>query len=316
MDERRAPASPRRVSFGRDGQHRIELRTPQIAEGPRAPHDRVKLVFAVRPARRLRDNLLRQHVERRFLVDDRVELSLTYGAKQRRALNQIVTRRWENASLWHADDAMTRAADALQQRSDAMRRSDLAHQIHVPDVDAQLERRRGDERSQPTRLQPRLRVEPRLLGEAPMVRRDRLVAEAIAEVPRQPLRHPTGVDEHERRSVLGDERGQTVVVLLPDLVRHHRVERRPRQLDVEIHGTAMPFVDDDAAVRPAGEKSRDVANRLLRGRQADTLQRPLRDLLEPLDRQRQMRAPPRPDDGVYLVDDDGPDRSQHLSTAL
>jgi hypothetical protein len=42
-----------------------------------------------------------------------------------------------------------RIADALQERRDAVRRSDLADEIDVADVDAELERRGGDERAQP-----------------------------------------------------------------------------------------------------------------------------------------------------------------------
>ncbi len=52
---------------------------------------------------------------------------------------------------------VARAADALQERGDAMRRSDLADEIDVADVDAELERRRGDERLQLAGLQPRSR---------------------------------------------------------------------------------------------------------------------------------------------------------------
>ena len=80
-------------------------------------------------------------------------------------------------------------------------------------------------------LQPRFGVEPLLLRQAAVVRRDRVLAEPLAQMAREPLRHPPRVDEDERRPVRLDELGEPVVVLLPDLVRHHRVERRPRQLE-------------------------------------------------------------------------------------
>ena len=95
---------------------------------------------------------------------------------------------------------VARTADALQQRRDAMRRSDLADQIDVTDVDAELERGGRDERLQLPGLQPRFGVEPLLLRQAAVMRGDRVVAEPIAQVPREPLGHPPRVDEHERRA--------------------------------------------------------------------------------------------------------------------
>ena len=121
---------------------------------------------------------------------------------------------------------VARPADALQQRRDAVRRSDLADQIDVADVDAELERRRRDQRLQLAALQPRLGVEPLLLRQAAVMRRDRVLAEPLAQMPRHALGQPPRVDEHERRPVLADEGGEPVVVLLPDLVRHHGFERR------------------------------------------------------------------------------------------
>ena len=96
---------------------------------------------------------------------------------------------------------VARASDALQQRRDPMRRSDLADQVDVADVDAELERGRRDERLQLPGLQPRLGVEPLLLRQAAVVRGDRVFAEPIAQVPRQALRHPPRVHEDQRRLV-------------------------------------------------------------------------------------------------------------------
>src|SRR5258705_9429816 len=153
-----------------------------------------------------------------------------------------------------------------------MGRADLAHEVHVTDVDAELERRGGDERLQRAVLQPMLGVEPNLLRQAAVMRGDRILAEPLAQVPRRPLRHLSRVHEDQRRAVLGDELRQAVVVLLPDLVRHHRVERRARDLDGEVDFAAMPFVDD-GAVRwtIAHQELRDFLDRLLRPGEADPL---------------------------------------------
>ena len=49
--------------------------------------------------------------------------------------------------------------------------------------------------------------------------------------------------------MLADERREPVVVLLPDLVRHDRFERRTRDLDAEIDRAAVAFVDDARSPR-------------------------------------------------------------------
>src|SRR5205807_9434110 len=108
-------------------------------------------------------DLLRKHVERRIERDDAIELAPAHRTDERRAFDQIVARNRQQPSLRRAADRVPRAADALQERGNAVRRSDLADQIDMTDVDAELERRRGDERLQRARLQSMLRVEANLL---------------------------------------------------------------------------------------------------------------------------------------------------------
>ena len=93
------------------------------------------------------------------------------------------------------------SADALQERRDPVRRADLADEIDVADVDAQLERGGGDERAQRAGLEPRFRVEARLFRQAAVMRRDRVFAQPFAQVPRQALGHPPRVHEDERRAM-------------------------------------------------------------------------------------------------------------------
>ena len=151
------------------------------------------------------------------MLNDGVELAAADRAEERRALDQIVARDREQAALRRAGDSVSRAPDALQQRRDAVRRSDLADQIDVPDVDAELERRGGHQRAQLAGLQPRFSVEPLVLREAAVMRGDGLLAEPLAEMPRQPLRQPPRVDEDQRGAVRLDQRREAVVVLLPTL---------------------------------------------------------------------------------------------------
>ncbi|HEX7284073.1 MAG TPA: hypothetical protein VF239_18595, partial [Vicinamibacterales bacterium] len=76
-------------------------------------------------------------------------------------------------------------------------------------------------------------------------------------------------------------------------MRHHRFERRTRQLDREIEIATMTFIDHRAIghvgadVRRANEESSDCCNRTLRGREADALRsRFAHDVIETLERQR------------------------------
>jgi hypothetical protein len=88
-------------------------------------------------------------------------------------------------------------------------------------------------------------------------------------VPRHALRHAARVDEHQRRPVRAIERRQPVVDIPPDLVRHHRFERRARQLDAESMSRRWPSSHDLAAAAAGRRGTRDLVDRLLRRRQAD-----------------------------------------------
>ena len=249
MNQRRSPALARREAFGGHLDDRVEIAPREIAIGPRAAHQREQLVFAVVAARGLGDDLLRQHVERRVVRDDQIELAAPARAQQGEAFDQVVARRRKHAAFRQARYRMSRSADALQQRRDAARRADLADEIDRADVDAELQRRRRDQRLQLTRLQPRLRVETLLFRQTPMMRRHRIVAQPLAEMTREPLRQPPRVHEDQRGLMRFDQLRQPIVVLLPDLVRHHRVERRARHLEAEIHVAAMTFVHHRASGR-------------------------------------------------------------------
>ena len=137
--------------------------------------------------------------------DDGVELAVRDRPQQRGAFDEVVARDREQPALREALHRVARAADALQERRDAVRRADLADEIDVADVDAELERGRGDERLQLSVLEARLGVEPRFLRQAAVMRRHRVFAEPFAQLPRDPLRHPSRVDEDERRAMRGDE---------------------------------------------------------------------------------------------------------------
>ena len=77
---------------------------------------------------------------------------------------------------------MARAPDPLQEARDRARRAELADQVDVADVDAELERGGRDQRLQLAALEPLLGVEPLLLGEAAVMRGDLVLAEALGQL--------------------------------------------------------------------------------------------------------------------------------------
>ena len=255
---------------------------------------------------------------------DAVQLAAPNRSDERHALDEIVARGGKHPAFWRAHDRVSRSADPLQQRRDPMRRSNLAGEIDVADVDAELQRGGGDERLERAVFQARLRVEPPLFRQAAVMRGHRVFAETVAQMARQPLGQPAGVHEDQRRPVFPHELGEAVVVFLPDLAGHHRFERRLGQLDREIERAPVAFVDDGAvgggAVAAGGlaadQERRDGFDRRLRRRQADPQQRGFGHLLQAFERQRQVRAAAGANHGVNLVDDHRPRGSQHGPAAL
>ena len=207
---------------------------------------------------------------------------------------------------------MTRAADALQERRDAMRRAELADEIDVADIDTELERGRRDERAQLAGLELALGVEPMLLGETAVMRRHDVLAEALGEVPRGALGEPTRIDEDERRLVGTDQLGEPIVDLGPDLVGHDRLERRARQLEREIALAHMTLVDDRAiGVGPTRQVLGHPIERLRRRGNADPNGASRAKGGEPLERKREMGAALVAGERMDLVDDDGAHRREH-----
>ena len=173
---------------------------------------------------------------------------------------------------------MPGTADTLQKRRDRAWRTHLTNEIDVADIDAQLERGGRHQGFQFAALEPLLGGEPELLRHAAVMRGDGFFAETIAELARDAFRHAPGVDEDERRAVLGDELGQPRIKFRPYLVGHDRLERRSWNLQAQIALTLMARVDDRnfrgrlSVRRGAGKEMRDLFDRVLRGGEADALQ--------------------------------------------
>ena len=150
----------------------------------------------------------------------------------------------------------------------------------MADIDPEFERCRSHERFELSRLEPRLGTQPFVLRQAAVVRRHGIFAKPLAQLTRDALGHPAGVDEHQRRAMRLNQPRQPIVVLLPHFVRHHRFEGGARNLEIEIDGSAMALVHDRAigeagAVDAVGahQKPCDFLDGPLRGRKADPNER-------------------------------------------
>ena len=151
------------------------------------------------------DDLLRQHVER--LLGDRqpIELAAANAVEQRPAFDELVARQREQPALGGALDRMARAPDALQKRRDRTRRTKLADQVDLADIDAQFERGGRHQRLELSSLEALLGVEPLLLGEAAVMRGHLLLAEPLGQLAGHPLGHPPRVGENQGRAMRLDQ---------------------------------------------------------------------------------------------------------------
>ena len=136
-----AAAPPLRGEPGREHvDHRLERPGLEVAVGPRPPHEGEKLVRPPFPARDLRHDLLREHVEGTLGKGEGVELAVAHRVEEGCALDEVVPAQGEQAPLRGCLDPVSGAPDALQERRDVAGRAELAHEVDVADVDAELER--------------------------------------------------------------------------------------------------------------------------------------------------------------------------------
>ena len=231
-------------------------------ERRRPPHQREEVVGAPLLRRDLGHDLLGEDVERQLGQLDGVEAAAVHRSEQRGALDQLVARERVEAALGRAGPAVVRAADALEEGGDAAGRADLAHELDRADVDAQLERRGGDQRPQLAGPQSGLDAVAAVLRQRSVVRGDDVVAEALAELVGEPLGEPAGVDEHERGAVLLDERGDAVEDVAHLLGRRDRLELAVGQLEREVERALVAGVDDDRERAVADEQAPDGLDRL------------------------------------------------------
>ena len=282
-----------------------------------------------------RDDLLREHVERVARDPGLLDLAAAHRLRDDGRLEQVGAELGEDAALRGRAELVARTADPLQAARDRLRALDLDHEVDRAHVDPELEAARRDEARDPPRLQI-------LFDQHPLVARQRAVVSTrdlflgqLVQPHRQALGEAPVVDEDDRRAVLLDEledrgidrgpdraggrfvpRGHHDVVVhdrLGELVRRAQLAQvLDRDDDLEIELLARAGVDEpDRTV--AGDEAADLLERALRRREADPLRGPLQQRVEPLQRERQMRAALGAGDGVDLVDDHGLDPAQRLA---
>ena len=97
--------------------------------------------------------------------------------------------------------------------------------------------------------------------------------------------------------------------------RRDRLELALGQLEREVEVALVAGVDDRRQRPVADEQPADRLDRALRGRQADAVRARVAQRLEPLEREREVRAALVARDRVDLVDDDRLDRAQRVAAA-
>ena len=177
VDEGPAPAAASAEPVGQHRDHCVEILARQSAEGPSTAAQRVEPVLVPFLRRDFGDDLLCQHIERLLGERQPIELAAAHTVEQRRALDELVARQREEAALRRAGDRMSRTPDPLQEARDRARRAELAHQIDIADIDAELERSGRDQCLQCTGFQPLFGLEALLLGEAAVMRGDAVGAD-------------------------------------------------------------------------------------------------------------------------------------------
>src|SRR5439155_6518608 len=264
------------------GQHRddvVALLTSKIAERIGAARELPRVLLGHLAGRGLGHDLLREDVQRLRRKGEAVELAGPGRVDAGRALQELVARQWEQDAFGRAEHAVAGTAEALQHRRDRARWADMADEVDVADVDAELERRGRDDDGYLTRLQALLGLQPGRAREAPVVRGDAAFAETLGQLVRHALDETARVDEHERGSVLGRQFRDLVEDLAAELVRRDRSQRLAGHPHRQIPVATVPDVDDGAVGRavgtlPAGadQQAGDVFDRLLRRRQTDPLE--------------------------------------------
>jgi hypothetical protein len=237
----------------------------------------IKFVFLPVVAGDRRDNLLSKDIERRNRHLDAVEPAATHGSHQRQRFQQLIARQCEQSSLRHASQRMPGAPDALQECRNRPRRTDLAHQVDVTNIDTQLERRGRDNRFQLTSLELLLGAQPSFARQAAVMTRHLAFTKLFFQIMRHAFCQPARVDEYQRAAMCADQLAQPRINLLPGFDWTNGRQFARRHFDRQIQLAYMTRINNLATrlavvadIVRSYEKPRDFIDRLLRCRESDS----------------------------------------------
>ena len=146
------------------------------------------------------------------------------------------------------------------------------------------------------------------------MRRHGVSTENRGEMMAHALGQSARVHKDQRRAMMAGEIGNALVNLVPHFIRRYGAKLAAGHLDAQIKRPALRDVDD-IGQRLIGSRQelRDELNWLLRGGKANSRGAGSGERVEPLERERQMRAALVVRHGVNLIDDHGLHRAQNLA---
>ena len=318
------------VATGEHVEDVLELDAREVGEVVRAPDELVQLVDRDLLVGAHGHDLLGEHVQRVARDHRLLDRARLHPLDHDGRLEQVGAVLREDAPSRDGTQLVSRPTNPLQAAGDRLRRLDLDHEVDGAHVDAELERRGGDEARDLALLEQLLDFDPLLSGQRAVVgtrdlRALRIVLDAfvgqLVEPQREALGQPAVVDEDDGRPVLLDELQNFRVDRRPDrplLARLAHVLERHDDFQVEL---LRPACVDELDRPPARDEAPDLLHRPLRGRQADPLDRSWGlspghgHAVEALYGHGHVRAPLRARHRVHLVEDQGLDAREHLAGA-
>ena len=186
-------------------QHTFEDRAAQFGEGCRAAQHREQLLDIPSLHGRHGDDLLRHDIEGIAGIPRRFDGSLVHRLRDRGARDEVAAKLREDDALAHGVDLVAAAADALEPAGDRGRRLDLDHEINRAHVNAQLERRGGDQRSQIAGLQQVLDLDALRARDGAMMGPHQRFARQLVQRARETFGEPAAVDEDQRGPVRANQ---------------------------------------------------------------------------------------------------------------
>ena len=182
----------------------------EVAVGPGAAEDVEKGVFVPRLGPAGGDDLLHEDVDGGVGDFQLVKGAGLHVADEGGLFEEVVAGGGEETAFGDGTAPVAGAADALHGDGDGAGGVDLADEVDVADVDAELKGGGGDEDFDFAGFEALLGVEAEGAGEGAVVSGDMLDAETLGELECNFFYEAAGVDEDERAAMMVGEGGELV----------------------------------------------------------------------------------------------------------